>query len=107
MSVRAPDEATPGLLGRLSRGVVIIGVLAAGLLAGAAILAYERKMPAGDGHGHGAGGTTKAKRAILTPKAVRRTAASMLGTLTPKATRNTRMQTVVMLTAMTATGRSR
>lgn len=56
MSVRDQEGSRPGLLGRLSRGVVIIGVLAAGVVAGAAILSYERKMPAGDGHGHGAGG---------------------------------------------------
>ena len=34
-----------GILGRLSRGVAIIGVLAAGVIAGAAILAYEREVP--------------------------------------------------------------
>lgn len=34
-----------GILGRLSRGVAIIGVLAAGVIASAAILAYEREVP--------------------------------------------------------------
>jgi cobalt-zinc-cadmium efflux system membrane fusion protein len=56
MSTPEIEAKRPGLLGRLSRGVVILGVLAAGVVAGAAILSYERKMPAGDGHGHGSGG---------------------------------------------------
>ncbi len=56
MSTQEPQANKPGLLGRLSRSVVILGVLAAGVVAGAAILSYERKMPKGDGHAHGASG---------------------------------------------------
>lgn len=45
-----PDK--PGLLGRLTRSVMVLAVLAAGAVAAATIMAYERKMPvAEDGHG--------------------------------------------------------
>jgi cobalt-zinc-cadmium efflux system membrane fusion protein len=62
MSTSEVSAGKPGLLGRLSRGVVIMAVLAAGVLAAAAILAYERKMPEGDGHGHGSGGHAEGEK---------------------------------------------
>lgn len=52
MSTTESGAVKVGLLGRLSRGVVILAVLAVGAIAGAAILAYEPKLPAtADGHG--------------------------------------------------------
>lgn len=62
MSTSETKPEKSGWLARLSRGVVIIGVLAAGVAAGAAILSYERKMPEGDGHGHGAGGHAEGEK---------------------------------------------
>lgn len=59
-SITKPEKS--GWLGRISRGVVIMGVLAAGAVAGAAILSYERKLPAGDGHAHGAGGHAEGEK---------------------------------------------
>lgn len=56
MSTVDGEARTGGLVGRLSRGVVIVGILVVGAILGAAILAHERKLPAADGHGHGGGG---------------------------------------------------
>lgn len=54
MSASETTAAAGGLLGRLSRGVVIVAILVAGAIAAAAILAYERPAPAPEAHGgHG------------------------------------------------------
>ncbi len=63
MSTAESEPRKSGLLGRLSRGVVIMGVLAAGVVAGAAILAYERPVPAADGHGEAGHGEKEAGHA--------------------------------------------
>lgn len=53
MSAREMPAGEGGVLGRLSRGVVIIAILAAGAMAGAGILAYEPSVPKADAHEHG------------------------------------------------------
>lgn len=47
--------ATGGVFASLSRGAVIIAILVAGVIAGTAIMSYERKVTAAEGHGHGGG----------------------------------------------------
>ncbi|MDO9384820.1 MAG: efflux RND transporter periplasmic adaptor subunit [Hyphomicrobiaceae bacterium] len=53
MSTTESGPVRGGLLGRLSQGVVILGVLAAGAIGGVAIMSYERKVPAAEAHDHG------------------------------------------------------
>jgi cobalt-zinc-cadmium efflux system membrane fusion protein len=53
MSTTQSESVKSGLLGRLSRGVVVLGVLAAGAIAGIAIMSYERKLPVAQAHDDG------------------------------------------------------
>ena len=53
MSTTSVEPPKGGILGRLSRGVMILGVLAAGAVAGIAIMSYERKVPDAEAHEDG------------------------------------------------------